>query len=330
MKIKLTNNEPLQLDSITNGATKSVDLARDLLTTSDISEWAKQSTKPTYTASEVGALPSNTHIPADLKLGAVAGKMYREDVNGTGNFTVKGNAGIIPSLTAGTYTVAIYAKSATSNYKFRFNFGSVSYELTSTNGIINDVRTITIPSGTFSGSVVEPSSGGVASNTILSVNMYNYQIPISTVGKAAVTNRYSDLDGIPTVNNGTLTIQKNGTNVATFTANQSGSSTANITTYIPMVTVNGGTVSQELAPNTLYKIGNASSYCSSLSFTLGTGIAGAANYYHSIVTTAANMTFTKPSSVKIGGNREMPTFGAGDIFEFNILENILHFEHTTA
>lgn len=34
---------------------------------------------------------------------------------------------------------------------------------------------------------------------------------------------------IPTVNNGTLTIQKNGTNIATFTANQSGNSTANIT-----------------------------------------------------------------------------------------------------
>ena len=34
---------------------------------------------------------------------------------------------------------------------------------------------------------------------------------------------------IPTVNNGTLTIQKNGTNVATFTANQSTAATANIT-----------------------------------------------------------------------------------------------------
>ena len=34
---------------------------------------------------------------------------------------------------------------------------------------------------------------------------------------------------VPTVNNGKLTIQKNGTNVATFTANQSGNSTANIT-----------------------------------------------------------------------------------------------------
>lgn len=48
---------------------------------------------------------------------------------------------------------------------------------------------------------------------------------------------YNDLEDkptIPSVGNGTLTIQKNGTNVATFTANQSGNATANIsvpTTY---------------------------------------------------------------------------------------------------
>lgn len=34
---------------------------------------------------------------------------------------------------------------------------------------------------------------------------------------------------IPTVNNGTLTIQKNGTNIQTFTANQSSNVTANVT-----------------------------------------------------------------------------------------------------
>ena len=36
---------------------------------------------------------------------------------------------------------------------------------------------------------------------------------------------------IPTVNNATLTIQKNGNNVQTFTANQSTNATANITMY---------------------------------------------------------------------------------------------------
>lgn len=48
----------------------------------------------------------------------------------------------------------------------------------------------------------------------------------------AFTGAYSDLTGqptIPTVNNATLTIQKNGTNVQTFTANASSNKTANIT-----------------------------------------------------------------------------------------------------
>ena len=31
-----------------------------------VPSWAKQSTKPTYTANEVGALPSSTSIPSDL------------------------------------------------------------------------------------------------------------------------------------------------------------------------------------------------------------------------------------------------------------------------
>lgn len=39
----------------------------------------------------------------------------------------------------------------------------------------------------------------------------------------------SDIPSVPTVNNATLTIQKNGTNVATFTANASSNATANIT-----------------------------------------------------------------------------------------------------
>lgn len=40
---------------------------------------------------------------------------------------------------------------------------------------------------------------------------------------------YSDIPTFPTVNNATLTIQKNGTTVNTFTANASSNVTANIT-----------------------------------------------------------------------------------------------------
>ena len=45
---------------------------------------------------------------------------------------------------------------------------------------------------------------------------------------------------IPTVNNGTLTIKKNGTTVATFSANQSGNATANIT--VPTFSLSGATL----------------------------------------------------------------------------------------
>lgn len=51
---------------------------------------------------------------------------------------------------------------------------------------------------------------------------HRIQFP-GSAGKLALTSQ------IPKVNNGTLTIQKNGTNVQTFTANQSGNVTANIT-----------------------------------------------------------------------------------------------------
>ena len=51
------------------------------------------------------------------------------------------------------------------------------------------------------------------------------------VGAAALSNSYNDLDNlptIPTVNDATLTIQKNGVDVQTFTANASSNVTANI------------------------------------------------------------------------------------------------------
>lgn len=52
---------------------------------------------------------------------------------------------------------------------------------------------------------------------------------LATVATSGSYNDLSDKPTIPTVNNGTLTIQKNGTNVQTFTANQSSNATANIT-----------------------------------------------------------------------------------------------------
>lgn len=51
---------------------------------------------------------------------------------------------------------------------------------------------------------------------------------LATVATSGSYNDLTNLPTIPTVNNATLTIQNNGTNVATFTANSSSNATANI------------------------------------------------------------------------------------------------------
>ena len=71
-------------------------------------------------------------------------------------------------------------------------------------------------------------------------------VKASDLWAAALSNDYDDLNNkptIPTVNNATLTIQKNSTNVATFTANASSNVTANIS-----------------VPTTVAELSDASSY----------------------------------------------------------------------
>ena len=58
---------------------------------------------------------------------------------------------------------------------------------------------------------------------------------LATVATSGSYNDLSDKPTIPTVNDATLTIQKNGTNVATFTANSSTNATANI--EVPVITM---------------------------------------------------------------------------------------------
>lgn len=83
--------------------------------------------------------------------------------------------------------------------------------------------------GTFTGNVTFPTVPKVGNSPLA----LKSDIPtIPTLAKVATTGSYTDLSNtptIPTVNNGTLTIKQNGTTVQTFSANQSGNVTANIT-----------------------------------------------------------------------------------------------------
>ena len=81
-------------------------------------------------------------------------------------------------------------------------------------------RGISLVSGKFghSNSITEVTTAGL------------YKIKYDAYGHITGTETFT----LPTVNNGTLTIQKNGTDVATFTANQSSNATANITVPDPI------------------------------------------------------------------------------------------------
>ena len=85
---------------------------------------------------------------------------------------------------------------------------------------------------------VTGASGIAASKTISGWSETNGKVSISTQNISITKSQVSDFPTIPTVNNATLTIQKNGTSVGTFTANASADKTINIT--VP--TVNNATL----------------------------------------------------------------------------------------
>lgn len=74
---------------------------------------------------------------------------------------------------------------------------------------------------------------------------------LATVATSGSYNDLSNKPTIPTVNNATLTIQKNGTTVQTFTANQGSNATANITVPTSFSDLSGTVGSSQFANNTI-------------------------------------------------------------------------------
>lgn len=99
---------------------------------------------------------------------------------------------------------------------------------------------ISIVGNTISASSAASSLDDLSDVDITGTPSQGQALIVNASGKFANTSL-----NIPTVNNGQLTIQQNGTNKATFTANQSGNATANIVTddWVATGTVSGGAVS---------------------------------------------------------------------------------------
>lgn len=142
----------------------------------------------------------------------------------------------------GDYTAYLYVDSVLRTYKqgtrldgspfaigkklVLFNRGGSSFYLPNTPGLAID--NLTVIAG-----IHVPNQTPAISLPNLSRVFQNFctwlSSQLSAVAKSGSYNDLSDKPTISTVNDGTLTIQKNGTNVATFTANQSTAATANIT-----------------------------------------------------------------------------------------------------
>ena len=143
-----------------------------------------------------------------------------------GKLTIQKNGSSIGTFTANqssNTTANIIVPTKTSDLTNDSNFVSnTDYATSSTGGVVKVGSGLSITNG-----VLSTTGGGVA-DAVEWTNVLN-KPNFSTVATSGSYNDLSNKPTIPTVNNGTLTIKKNGTNVATFTANQSSNATANIT-----------------------------------------------------------------------------------------------------
>lgn len=175
----------------------------------------------TLTAQDVGALPDSTVIPT------VNDATLTIQKNGTtvGTFTANSASNQTANITVPVDTSDLtndgdgQSPFATEDY-VDLNGGKIdTIEVNGTaQPIVNKTVDITVPTRTS-----DLTNDGDGNSTYVETD---------DLGAAAFSNQYADLDGlptIPTVNDATLTIQKNGTDVATFTANSATNQTANIT-----------------------------------------------------------------------------------------------------
>lgn len=186
--------------------------------------WAKASSKPTYTASEVGALSLNggtINKSKTIKMDASANSDGANLKWGTVN-SKNPYIGYASDQSDGTFVVgSLLSTNYASGLAIGGGSGNLLWKGTKV-ATINDIPDV-------SGKQDKLTAGS------------NISISGNTISAT-----------VPTVNNGTLTIQKNGTDVATFTANQSTNSTANITVPVKVseltndsgFTTNKGTVTQ--------------------------------------------------------------------------------------
>lgn len=250
-----TKTSDLTNDSgfITSAAlpTKTSDLTNDsgFITNSvnNLANYYKKS--ETYSQSEVNSLLSAIVIPTktsdltndgsdgtstyveadDLATVATSGSytdLSNRPTIGNATLTIQKNGTNVQTFTANATsnkTANITVPTKTSDLTNDSNFVSnTDYATASTGGVVKVGSGLEITNGVLS------ATGGGTADAVEWDNVLN-KPTFSTVATSGSYNDLTDKPTIPTVNNATLTIQRNSTSVGTFTANASSNKTINIT-----------------------------------------------------------------------------------------------------
>ena len=196
------------------------------------------SNKPTIPAAQV-----NSDWNATSGVAQILNKPTLATVATSGSYNDLSNKPTIPTVNNATLTiqkngttVKTFTANASTNVTANITVPTKTSDITNDSNFVasGDLATVAT-SGSYNDLSNKPTipAAQVQSNwtqtTTTAVDYIKNKPTLATVATSGSYNDLSNKPTIPTVNNGQLTIQKNGSNVATFTANQSGSSTANIT-----------------------------------------------------------------------------------------------------
>lgn len=189
---------------------------------SDVYYWAKQPSKPSYTASEVGAAPaSHSHSYLPLSGGTMSGRILR----GAGGYWISArNNAIVFGTTAnsGSYNPVVGQKTT----KGAWTVGNLAGDERLTFSYDTDTN---FNAGTNLSNKTYLPVGGSSQEIITSATIGSQSVSHANTAGSVAWSNVSGRPTIPSVGNGTVTITQNGTNKGSFTLNQSGNATIALT-----------------------------------------------------------------------------------------------------
>ena len=176
----------------------------------------------TGTLSDQTDLNTALEAKADTSsLAAVATSGLYSDLTGTPTIPTVNNATL--TIQKNGTTVNSFTANASSNVTANITVPTATSDLTNDSGFITDAGVTSFNGSTGAVTYTAP---------VTSVNGSTGEVTVSVpTATSDLTNDsgFITSSDLPTVGNATLTIQKNGTNVQTFTANATSNKTANIT-----------------------------------------------------------------------------------------------------